>query len=233
MAERLDHKFSIAEAFGFSTTVHYFRGEHASAMRCAERAIEVCEEGGFAVWLAHAKLMHGRLLAERDAAAGNKEMQVAYEMWTSTGAVVTRAFYLALRAEGLAIAGRPDDGLALLREALDTVVTYAERYYEAEIRRLLGELTLQAAAARGDDRESEAEHWFLGALSCAQTRSLDSLALRSATSLGRLWQTAGRVKDAERVIKPVYAKFTEGLDTQDLRSARRLIEELDRAVNAA
>jgi hypothetical protein len=69
---------------------------------------------------------------------------------------------------------------------------YGERYYETEIRRLLGELTLQSAAARGLDRSSEAERWLLSALELARSKSMRSMELRSATSLGRLWTSQGR-----------------------------------------
>ena len=101
--------------------------------------------------------MRGRIVAERgDAQAGVEEMSQAYAMWAATGAVVTTPFYLALQAEGLALAGRPDEGLTLLRRALGIVTQYGERYYEAEIRRLIGELMLQSATLHGRDESGEA-----------------------------------------------------------------------------
>ena len=76
LSEKLNHKFSMGEAFGFRTSVHHFRGENEEALKCAERAIEICEDSGFAVWLAHAKLMRGRIVAEHgDTAAGIEEMR--------------------------------------------------------------------------------------------------------------------------------------------------------------
>ena len=117
-AEQLKHKFSIGEAYGFRASVQHFRGESDAALESAERAIEICEECGFVVWLAHARLMRGRVVAELgDTAAGIEEMRQAYELWSATGAVVTTPFYLALRAEGFALGGRPDEGLALLEDA--------------------------------------------------------------------------------------------------------------------
>jgi predicted ATPase len=227
LSEEMNHRFSMGEAFGFRTSVHHFRGENDEALACAERAIEICEDAGFAVWLAHAKLMHGRIVAEQgDTAAGIEEMRRAYDMWTATGAVVTTPFYLALQAEGFALAGRPDDGLVLLQCAYDIVRKHGERYYEAEIMRLFGELTLQSAALRGIQASAEAERWFLGALKSAQARQLRSMTLRSATSLSRMWGTQGRAAEAYRLLAPACECFVEGADTRDVRSARTLLGEL-------
>jgi tetratricopeptide (TPR) repeat protein len=227
LSEEMNHRFSMGEAFGFRTSVHHFRGESDEALACAERAIEICEDGGFAVWLAHAKLMRGRIVAERgDTAAGIEEMRRAYDMWTATGAVVTTPFYLALQAEGFALAGRPDDGLVLLQRAYDIVRKHGERYYEAEIMRLFGELTLQSAALRGIEASAEAERWFLGALESAQLRQLRSMMLRSATSLSRLRRTQGRAAEAYWVLASAFEWFQEGADTRDVRSARALLGEL-------
>ncbi len=227
LSEQLNHKFSMGEAYGFCTAVRHFRGENAQALRCAERAIEICEDNGFAVWLAHAKLMRGRIVAELgDAEAGIEEMSRAYDMWAETGAVVTTPFYLAMQAEGLALAERPDDGLALLERAFGIACKYKERYYEAEIRRLLGELTLQSAALRGRDDSSEAERWFLGALEFSEEKELRSMSLRSAISLSRLRLAQGRSAQAMQILIPAYEWFKEGGSTRDLQRARALIENL-------
>ncbi|MGP1676435.1 MAG: ATP-binding protein [Burkholderiales bacterium] len=227
LAEALKHRFSMGEAYGFCTSVHHFRGENAEGLRCAARAIEICEDGGFAVWLAHAQLMRGRIVAEQgDPEAGVAEMAKAYDMWAATGAVVTTPFYLAMQAEGLALAGRPDDGLTLLQRAFDIVCKHGERYYEAEIRRLFGELILQAAATRGRDEGAEAERWYLGALAFAQEKRLHALVLRSAASLARLRMAQGRAAEALQILVPAYAWFEEGGNTRDLKQARALIENL-------
>ncbi|HUL67014.1 MAG TPA: AAA family ATPase [Burkholderiaceae bacterium] len=223
-AKELNHKFSIGEAYGFRAAVQHFRGENEAALESAERAIEVCEESGFPVWLAHARLMHGRVVAELvDNATGIDEMRQAYDQWAATGAVATTPFYLALRAEGLALGGRPEEGLALLEQALAIVNRNGERYYEAEIRRLFGQLILQSAARAGLDRSAEAESWLLGAQDCAQSRKLKSLTLRCAISLAELWLAQGRHPKAIAVLEPAYQSIGEGAGTRDLVRARGLL----------
>ncbi len=227
LSTELDHPFSMGEAYGFRASVRHFRGEAVAARQDAECAMKICDDHGFAVWLAHAKLMHGRALAEMgEPAAGIEEMRQAYDMWAATGAVVTTPFYLAMQAEGLALAGRSDEGLVLLEKAIEIVRKCGERYYEAEIHRLFGELILQSAAMRGIDRNVEAERWFLSGLVAAEAATLQSLKLRCATSLGRLWASQGRPEQAMQLLAPTYGWFNEGAGTRDLNLARRLLDEL-------
>jgi len=221
LAEQLKHKFSLGEAFGFRAAVQHFRGENRAAMESADRAVAICEESGFAVWLAHAHVIRGRALAELgDCAAGIEEMRQGYELWAATGAVVTTPFYLTLRAEGLALGQRPEEGLALLHQALDIVERTGERYYEAETRRLIGQLTLKVAAHAGLDREAEAERWMLQALECARARKLLSLSLRAAMGLADLWLPRGQRERADATLRPAYDAITEGRTTCDLVSAQ-------------
>ena len=141
LAHELDHKFSIGQAYGICAGVHFFRGENEMALMRSGQAVEVCELHGFSVWLAHAKMLRGRIVAELGGVDdGIREMLQAYGMWTKTGAVVTRPFYLAMLAEGYALAGRVAEGLAALDNAREIIRTCGERYYEPEIQRLAGEL---------------------------------------------------------------------------------------------
>jgi tetratricopeptide (TPR) repeat protein len=225
LSERANHKFSMAEAYGFSASVHHFRGENREALRCAERAIEICEPNGFSVWLAHARLMRGRALAEQgEHEAGIREMKEAYALWAATGAIVTVPFHLAMQAEGLLLAGRPAEGLERLHAAHDLVCRYGERYYEAEVLRLLGELLLEV---KGDNSAwTAAEGRFRQAIECAHRLELRSMSLRGAISLSRLMIVQGRFAEALGVLKPEYEWFTEGHGTRDLRAAGELLQAL-------
>jgi predicted ATPase/class 3 adenylate cyclase len=227
LAHALDHKFSIGEAYGFCTAMHFFRGENDVALMRAGQAVEICEVHGFSVWLAHAKMLRGRIVAELGGIDdGIQEMLQAYSMWTKTGAVVTRPFYLALLAEGYALAGRVADGLAALDNAREIIRTCGERYYEPEIQRLVGELLLASKSRRSSRRTAEAEQWIRSAIEIARARRLRSLELRATTSLARLLQTYGRGCEASPLLAEVLKSFTEGLDTLDVRQARKVLGEL-------
>jgi class 3 adenylate cyclase/predicted ATPase len=226
-AEQIRHQFSLGEAYGFRAAVLHFRGENREALESAQRAVAICEEHGFAVWLAHARVMRGRIAADLgDVAAGVEEMRQGYELWAATGAVVTTPFYLAMRAEGCALDDRPEDGLALLEHALAIVERTGERYYEAEVRRLIGKLTLHSALRAGLDREAEAEGWLQQALECARSRELWSLALRAALDLAGLQQSVRGGEEARAALDAACRAIHGGEGTRDVFLACGRLQEM-------
>jgi predicted ATPase len=142
--------------------------------------------------------------------------------YRATGAEMFRPYWLALLAEAYGTLGEPEAGLTVLTEALTHVETTGERYYEAEIYRLKGELLLQ----QHSDNQADAEHCFQQAISIAQSQQAKSWELRAATSLTRLWQQQGKRQEAHDLLAPVYGWFTEGFDTADLQDAKALLNEL-------
>ncbi len=140
------------------------------------------------------------------------------------------------------------EGLAALAEALALVNKTGERYYEAELYRLRGELTLQHSRRMGiahqpesiaeavtvghahPTKESEAEACFLKAIEVAQKQQAKSLELRAAISLTRLWQQQGKRAEAHKLLSEVHSWFTEGFDTKDLQEAKALVESLESRV---
>ncbi|NKI93691.1 AAA family ATPase [Rhizobacter sp. SG703] len=227
LARTLDHKFSLGEAFGFAANVHRYRGEQAQALACAEQAIAICDEGGFAVWLAHAHVMRGWLQCERGLHdEGVAEMREGLALWARSGAVVTRPLYLTLLAEGLARGGDLAQALARLDEAMGIVQAHGERYYEAEVRRLIAELTLRRDGPLLPAARRAAEQGLQAAHALAMQQHKRGFALRSATSLARLWHEDGRTREALQLLKPAFASFTEGLQTHDLRQARELLRSM-------
>ena len=119
-------------------------------------------------------------------------------------------------------AGQTAEGLVALEEALALVHKNAERWFEAEIYRLKGELLRKQATPS----EPEAESCFHQALAIARRQQAKSLELRAATSLARLWQNQGKRAEAHELLAPLYSWFTEGFDTADLQETNALLEEL-------
>jgi predicted ATPase len=110
----------------------------------------------------------------------------------------------------------------MLDEALTTVHKTGERFYEAELYRLKGELLLMRSA----ENYGEAEACFQQALTVARRQQARSYELRAAISLSRLWQHQGQRAAAYDLLAPVYGWFTEGFDTLDLQEAKALLEAL-------
>jgi predicted ATPase len=129
--------------------------------------------------------------------------------------------------------GRPEEGLAALAEAAAIVQRTGEQWYEAELYRLKGTLTLQKLQATSTQSptpssraEAEAEACFLKAIEIAQRQQARSLELRATTSLARLWQQQDKREEARQLLAEIYNWFTEGFDTKDLQEAKALLEEL-------
>jgi predicted ATPase len=141
--------------------------------------------------------------------------------------------------------GQVGEGLSILAEALEQADKTGERFYEAELQRLKGELTLQketrgwrletglpssqASSLKSQvsgEVEREAEGCFLKAVVVAQRQQAKSLELRAVMSLSRLWQRQDKTDEARQLLSEIYGWFTEGFDTKDLQEAKALLEEL-------
>ena len=105
-----------------------------------------------------------------------------------------------------------------------------ERYGEAELHRLKGELlSQQRVATHGESSVLvEAEAHFHEALAIARRQQAKSLELRAAMSLSQLWQRQGKRTEARQLLAGVYHWFTEGFDTADLQEAKALLAEVSR-----
>jgi predicted ATPase len=134
--------------------------------------------------------------------------------------------------------GQPEEGLAALAEASALMQRTGEQWYEAELHRLKGTLTLQSKVQGLKSKveessefgvrspEPEAEECFLRAIDIARKQQAKSLELRAVMSLSRLWQNQGKQAEARRMLAEIYGWFTEGFDTKDLQEAKALLEEL-------
>jgi predicted ATPase len=105
---------------------------------------------------------------------------------------------------------------------LAAVEASGERWYEAEVHRLAGEIALKLRQRE----KSEAYAYFSRALAVARLQKAESWELRASTSLARLWRDQGKPQQARELLAPVYGWFTEGFDTRDLKEAKALLEEL-------
>ena len=109
-----------------------------------------------------------------------------------------------------------------MAKGLEFVTKTSERYAEAELHRVKGDLLL--ALTTSDPAGAEAS--FRNALEVARGQSAKSYELRTATSLARLWQQQGRRQEARDLLAPVHDWFTEGFDIRDLKEAKALLDEL-------
>jgi len=224
LAHHIAHPFSLAFALCFAALVHQLRHEAQAVQAQADAAITLSCERDFAFYVAFGTILRGWALAHQGRAQeGIEQITQGLRAFRATGAELCRPYFLALLAEAYSISGQSEAGLTVLAEALALVDTTGERYYEAEIHRLKGELLRQQSSSN----QTEAESCFHHAISIAQSQQAKSWELRATTSLARLWQQHGRRQEAHDLLAPIYGWFTEGFDTPDLKDAKALLHELE------
>jgi class 3 adenylate cyclase/predicted ATPase len=223
LAQQSAHPFSLGFVLNWAAVFHQFRREVRAAQDRAEAVIRLAKEQGFPLWMAIGCILRGWALAQQgQAQEGIEQINQGLIAYRATGAELWRPYWLALLAEAHGALGEPEAGLAVLTEVLTPVDKRGERWCEAELQRLKGELLLQHSW----DSQAEAETCFAQAIALAQGQSAKSWELRAATSLARLWQSQGKHNEARQVLGDVYDWFTEGFDTTDLQEAKALLEAL-------
>jgi predicted ATPase len=201
LARKAAHPFSLNTALVFSAWVCQFRRDWQAFGEQTEAAFSIAEEQGFAFREAWNRVWRGRAFAEQahlpdgqgQGEEGIAQIQQGLAALRAIRAEGMRSHSLALLAEAYGKANRAEEGLSVLAEALDIVSKTGERFYEAELYRLRGELTLQQAGLRPQaegcrEKAEEAEEYFLKAIEIARKQQAKSLELRATVSLVRLRQ---------------------------------------------
>jgi DNA-binding SARP family transcriptional activator len=223
IAQRMGYPFSVSSALVWAARLHRLRGEPEIVRSRTEHAIAVCVQHGFAYRHAFANVLLGWAMAQdAEAEAGLALIEEGLTMFRELkGGVLHQPECRCLAAEAYLHAGRPDEGLAHLDEGL--ALSDSTRIADAlpELHRLRGELLRVQQA-----EPQQVEACFLRALNIAREQGTRSFELRAATSLAQLWRDEGRCAEARALLADLYAQFTEGFDTGDLRAARALLAEL-------
>jgi predicted ATPase len=186
--------------------------------------VALCAEHGFTEILAYATVMRGLEMAQQGRnEEGIAQIQEGLAASRATGAELTRPSFLCVLAEVCMETGRLDDGLSALTEALAAADQHGNRYYEAEMHRLQGELLLR----QKDSNAAKAQSCFQRAIAIARRQSAKWFELRATTSLARLLRDTDRRDEARAMLAEIYRWFTEGFDTADLKDAKALLDELN------
>jgi tetratricopeptide (TPR) repeat protein len=170
---------------------------------------------------------------------GIVQMRQGFAALQSTGAQMPLTGLARELAWAYQKAARPEEGLPLLAEALAVIPNTGERFAEAELYRLKGELLLRKGERENGGMGEQISHsstspfthsspeaCFQQALGIARQQQAKSLELRTVICLSRLWQSQGKTRQAHQHLARIYHWFTEGLDTADLQEAKALLKEL-------
>ena len=220
-ANKLDHPFSLVSALARACWVDWTMGSREELLARANALIAVGDEHGFPWQTGVGTVFQGWALARNgQTGEGIALLKAGVVAFRATGATMWVPFFLTLLAEAEGRANQQDQGLGHLAEAERLVAETEERWAEAELHRVRGELL------RAGHDPAAAERSFCQAIGIAQQQSAKFWELRAAISLARLWREQGKRDAARDLLAPTYGWFTEGFDTPVLKEARALLDEL-------
>jgi predicted ATPase len=226
LARELGYPAAITEALGQASIVHQLCGDVDTVRRLTEELDRVSVEYDVGQWVPVGRVLNGWARSR----AGETERAVALirsasDEWVASGIELNRPYHCGLLADAIAASGDASGALDVVDEGLAGARATGNRWYEAELVRLGGELLLRRHHLRSTSAE-DAEARFGEAVAISQSQQARSFELRAATSLARLWASRGEPERGRRILAGVYELFDEGHDTEDLARARRALAEL-------
>ena len=226
LANQLNHQFSIALATSFASWVHQFCGDKNATQCAAEEALALSQKYGFKFWVGWAKIMQTWSVTDDNYDEAIEQTEQGLSEWQVTGSKLGQSYFLTLLAETAMAVGQFEKSLKVLEEAQEFADLTNERFWQAEIHRVKGELLVLSPSLL----DISAESCFNKALDVAESQQSKSLELRAVMGLYRLHQKSentARLEHTYQILENVYNSFDEGFETSDLIEAESLIKGHD------
>ena len=223
LAHSINHPFSLEYALHHTGWLYQHCRLGIQAQAAGEQQTRIAAEQGFRFWHASGTLYTAAgVLLQGQLEEGLQLLEKGLQAYRATGAELAVPYYLSVFADGCIKAGRFTEASVALDEALTLVEKNDERFQEAELYRLKGELEL---AESGD--QSAAEECFRLAIETAQRQRSKAWELRATTSLAELWRKRGRREEGIRILSAARGLYTEGFTMPDVVDAKALFENLE------
>jgi len=222
-AREIGQAATLMYALAFTSLSHIRCGDYATATTHCDELVALAEEKGALFWKAPGMMGQGSILTSTGKPSDAVQKIVAgMSGWRSTGATLFVPLYLSYLAKAHGELRQFDDAWRCIGEAITVMETTKERWFEVEVHRIAGEITLMSP----EPGAAKAQAHFERALAVARQQQAKSWELRAAMSMARLWRDQGKRAAARALFDPVYGWFTEGFDTLDLKEAKALLDEL-------
>jgi predicted ATPase len=229
----VDQAVEEARDIGQATTLMYalvycswpcaWTDDYVAAEGLLREAVALAEETGSSLWKGFGAVNLGCVLNLRgNAAEAIDAITSAVADSRATGSTLLLPLIFSYLAGAHADLGQFDEAWHWIGEAVARVESTKEKWAEAEIHRVGGEIALRSPVPD----TARAESYFTTALVITRRQQAKSWELRTVTSYARLMREQGRVREACDLLAPVYGWFTEGFDTKDLKDAKALLAEL-------
>jgi DNA-binding winged helix-turn-helix (wHTH) protein/predicted ATPase len=254
LAEEYAQYVLLANGLLLAVPVKSLRGEREEAWQLAKKMGALARKHDFPLFARLGVLHEGGMAVQCGALEeGIAALTGGLSQYRAIGAQLFIPYFLSSLADGHRQQGKVAEALQVVSEALSLTTTNFDVFWEAELYRQKGELTLAQSSVQGPasrvqkgsrfkiqdsksaavnpqsairNLQSEAEACFRQAIETARRQEAKLLELRAVTSLAQLWQQQGKKKEAQQMLAEIYNWFTEGLDTRDLQEAKALLTEL-------
>jgi class 3 adenylate cyclase/predicted ATPase len=221
------HLVTLAVVLQHACIIHQTCGDFAAMQQAAEELLVIATEQGFPFWIAHGSFLGDWARAEQGRNGHDPiPLRDDLEAILKPGAALILPYYYALVAQTFAQHGGPAHAVQMLDESLALLGRTGERWFEAEVHRLRGELHLAPARHLASGDPTSAETCFDRAIQIARGQEARLWELRASVSLARLRRDQGRLSEARDLLAPIYGWFSEGFELRELVDAKALLEGL-------
>ncbi len=225
LTRRIGHPFNSAFALTAGHEILAERGELKRFLEYCDEADAIIDEEGLGDFARNMMTNNWRgraLILQGEFESGYALTAQTNAFWKSVGGRVCSGLFWSSEALALHGMNRAEEALQLIERAINYSRETGDCWMEPELLRIKGGFYLDAPAPQ----PAAAESSFIKALQLARDHAAKGWELRAATSLARLWESNGKVSEARGLLTPVYEWFSEGFNTQDLRQAKMLLEQL-------
>jgi len=222
-AEELSHPHTQVFALCHARAmIDIFRRRSEDMRSYAGSVVSLCNDHGLSHWMACGRSLEGWAVTnEGEVDEGIALLRTGVAAWRKAGARLWLPLFLALEAEAYAKGGHSDAAMQAIEQALAVSEETGERWYLAEILRIKAGLLSVI-----DPASDQVARLLAKSLEIARDQQARCWELRTTCDLASLWQSKGRAKEALQLLQPIYAQFTEGFDTADLRQAKLILDSL-------
>ena len=219
--EESNRPLLTANVLAYAATLYVQMRLWQAGCKQANAGMALAIQHGFQFHMYLFQVLRGRALTEiGDVKNGTAEMIRGAAGLETLGAA--RPFLIGYVAEGYLKAGKPNDGLHAVLDAIKRTDETGERWTEPDLHRIKGELLLAETPAR----TGEAERCFRTSIEIAVAQAAKSFQLRASNSMARMLLREGHRDEARAAITPIYSWFKEGHGTPDLQDASALLLQL-------
>jgi predicted ATPase len=224
VARKSNKPATLLQALTLLEVVYLLCGDYAKSISLSDEQILLADKMGAWYWKMFGIVGRGHVPAlTGDASRAIQMLTTGINAIRSAGgATVSFPINLSWLAIAQSEMGQFDDAWRCIDEAMTLTERTNEKWFEAEVHRIAGEVGLKSP----ERDEGKAETLFERGLAVARQQQAKSWELRAAMSMARLWRDQGKRDEARELLAPVYDWFTEGFNTLDLKEAKALLEEL-------